>query len=101
MAYAARKAGSKVAPSKHNVCLSTRSKTGSFVFSDMCFLCSSSCKDSKDVRKVLSGSNFDDSIRKTVRKRGFDEWAVAVQGRIDAVADLFAADAVYRLRCYV
>ena len=68
MAYAVRKAGSKVAPSKRNVYLSTHSKTGSFMFSDMCFLCGSSCKDSKDVRKVLSGSHFDDSIRKTVRK---------------------------------
>src|SRR6218665_3029587 len=31
---------------------------------------------------------------------GWDEWALAVQGRMDSVSDLFAADAVYHKTCY-
>lgn len=36
---------------------------------------------------------FDDNVRQIISERGFDDWAVAVQGRMDAVVDLFAADA--------
>jgi len=38
------------------------------------------CKDSKDLHKLMSGSQFDDNIRKIAHDRGFDEWAVAVLG---------------------
>ena len=39
--------------------------------------------------------------RDTARDRGLDEMAVVVQDRLDAVVDLFTADAVYHLRCHV
>ena len=30
----------------------------------------------------------------------FDDWAVTVQGRLNTIADLFSADAVYHLNCH-
>ena len=33
-------------------------------------------------------------------ERGWDEWALAVQGCMNSVSDLFAADAVYHKTCY-
>jgi hypothetical protein len=77
----------------------TRSKTVAFSFRDMCFLCSCPCSPGNDMRKVLSGEEFDKRVREVIRQRGFDEWAVAVQGRMDMVNDLFSADAVYHLTC--
>ena len=67
----------------------------------MCFLCGETCIGCKDFRKVLSGTTFDEKIRQLIKERCFDEWAVAVQGRMQSVNDLFAADAVYHLTCYV
>ena len=49
----------------------------------------------------MSGKHFDDNIKEIICRRSFDDWAIAVQGRIQTVADLFAADAVYHLNCYV
>jgi len=78
----------------------TRSVTGSFSFKDMCFLCGESVSGSRDVRKVLSGDDFDSKMRHVIRKRNLDNWAVTVQGRLDAISDLFAADAVYHRNCH-
>ena len=67
----------------------------------MCFLCGEKVENGKDKRKVLAGEEFDQKLQVVVRDRGNDEWAVVVQGRLDAVADLFSADAVYHHTCYV
>jgi len=78
----------------------TRSLTGGFSFKEMCFLCANPVNDCKDMRKVLSGTEFDNRIREAIRARGGDKWAVEVQGRVDTVVDLFAADAVYHRNCH-
>jgi hypothetical protein len=66
----------------------------------MCFLCAESCCEGKNVRKVLSGSEFDANIRQKIRDRGYDNWAISVQCRLDSVSDLFTADAMYHISCY-
>ena len=78
----------------------TRSMTGGFVFHKQCFLCGEPCLDSKDMRKVLSGGEFDSSIRDMIQNvRGYDAWALEVQGRLEFVNDLFAVDAIYHSVC--
>lgn len=102
MAYSARKARTKAFTSSEQlVRKSTRSSTGRCIYSEMCFLCGLRCQDCDDFRKVMSGSDFDDRIRKIAHERGLDDWAVTVLGRLDGIVDLFAADAVYHQRCYV
>ena len=44
----------------------TRSMTGGFLFSEMCFLCGEPCCGSDDMRKVLSGEAFDSSVRDVI-----------------------------------
>jgi len=78
----------------------TRSAAIGFCFKDNCFLCGEAVTGSKDVRKVLSGKEFDENIRTVIRERGPDEWATVVQGRMGCISDLFAADAVYHKNCY-
>ena len=78
----------------------TRSSASGFSFKDMCFLCGGPIAGSKDVRKVTSGSEFDQKIQQGINERGPDEWAIAVQGRLSYVSDLFAADAVYHKKCH-
>ena len=66
----------------------------------MCFLCGVDINSSKDVTEVMSGLEFDDKMRRVIQDCGFDAWAVAVQGRMSYVSNLFAADAVFRKKCY-
>jgi hypothetical protein len=80
--------------------VATRSRTGAFNFHQICFLCAESCSAGKDTRKVLSDSVFDAYIRQKIRDRDYDSWAISVQGRLDSVSDLFAADAVYHISCH-
>jgi hypothetical protein len=82
-------------------CVKTRGATGSFSFKDMCFLCAKPVSFGKDTRKVVSGEEFDANLRKTIDERCGDEWATVVKGRVEMVADLFAADALYHVSCYV
>ena len=51
---------------------------------------------------MLSGQEFDDNIHSMIESCNFDDWAVAVKGRMEStVGDLFSRDAVYHLTCYV
>lgn len=82
----------------------TRSLTGYFSYNSMCFLCGETVENGKDNRKVLAGEHFDKQIMIAIRSRnekGDDDRAIKVQGRLDAVADLFSADAVYHHTCLV
>ena len=79
----------------------TRTLTSSFSYKEMCFLCGISVDGCVDRRKVLAGDEFDTYLKAVIRERGADDWALTVQGRLDAVIDLFAADAVYHRGCYV
>jgi len=59
----------------------TRSMTGDFSFQNMCFLCGQVISElSKDMRKVLSGDNFDCKMKAIICERGCDscrgEWTV-------------------------
>ena len=74
--------------------------TGGFSFNAMCFLCGEAVTGSKDMRKIVLGEDFDQKIKDFTRKRGFDDWAGTVQGRLDTIADLFSADAVCHLNCH-
>lgn len=78
----------------------SRSSAVGLSFKDMCFLCGSNILGSKDVRKVMSGLEFDYKIKQVIQDRCFDDWALAVQGRMSSVSDLFAADAMYHKGCY-
>jgi hypothetical protein len=98
IAYSARKGVSDTPLS--NVSKSTRRSLGNFDFRNMCFFCGTSCFGCKDFRRVLYGTDFDKKIKQIIHDRGFDTWGLDVQGRIESVADLFAADAVYHLSCY-
>ena len=100
LAHEASKASKAEAGASSKVRRLTRSMTGSFSFDVMCFLCGEAVAGCKDIRKVLSGDEFDNRIRNVIRERGNDEWAVEVQGRLDTIADLFSADAVYHLNCH-
>ena len=77
----------------------TRSSTGPFSFRDHCFLCGDSVYGSKDARKVLGGTEFDDSIRRAIAERK-DDWSDTVQGRLSSISDLFSADAIYHRSCH-
>ena len=77
----------------------TRSVTGVFCFRDMCFLCGEMVAGYSDVQKVLSGGEFDKKFKDVILERGWDEWALDVQERMDSVSDLFAADAEYHKNC--
>ena len=46
----------------------------------MCFLCGETLHGSKDVRKVLSGEEFDKNLRNIASARGYDKWSVEVEG---------------------
>ena len=51
---------------------------------------------------MSSGQEFDDNLHSMIESRNFDDWAVAVKGRMEStVGDLFSRDAVYHLTCYV
>jgi len=100
VAYESRKTFTTIAGDKKKIQRLTRSMTGEFSFKDMCFLCGELVSGSKDVRKVLSGGEFDTGIRDFMRERGYDEWALTVQGRMDSVSDLFSADALYHRVCH-
>jgi len=64
MAYAASKSVSGIAcTGETNVRMATHSHTGGFCFREMCFFCGESCTDSNDLRKVQSGTDFDNKIR--------------------------------------
>jgi hypothetical protein len=100
MSYEVRRAVTATSTSSGNQPVATRSRSGVFNFREMCFLCAESCCEGKNVRKVLSGSEFDANIRQKICDRGYDNWAISVQGRLDSVSDLFAADAMYHISCY-
>jgi len=53
------------------------------------------------MREVLSGLEFDTHIRNLVPECENDEWAVAIQGRIDSIADLFSTDSVDHQMCLI
>ena len=84
MAYAAYKALSAAALMPKSVRLSTHSSYSRFSFREMCFICGDICVDSKDKQKVISGSQFDDKIKDIIQQCCYDDWAVAVQGRMQA-----------------
>lgn len=98
MAYSARKACSKaLSSSEQKVQKSTRSSTGSYIYSEMCFFCGLRCQCCEDFRKVVSGSHLMtelESLRVSVD-------LMTGTSFLDVVVDLFAADAVYHQRCYV
>jgi hypothetical protein len=72
----------------------TRQSTGLCSFKTNCFLCTDPVAGSKDSRRVLSGQQFDDSIHSMIESRNFDDWAVAVKGRMEStIGDLFSCDA--------
>ena len=100
LSYEANRSGRMEDETKSSVRRKTRSLTGVFSFATMCFLCGESVTGSKDYRKVLSGKEFDERITSAIRERNFDTWATTVQGRMDNVNDLFAADAVYHRNCH-
>ena len=54
-------------------------------------LCDEMVAGCVDARKVVSGGEFDKKF-KDVWYEDVDEWALAVQGRMNSVSDLFAAD---------
>jgi len=100
LAYEWRKSGKGADDATTATPRLTRSVSGGFSFRDMCFLCGEMVAGCSDVRRVLSGGEFDKKFKDVIRERGWDEWALAVQGRMDSVSDLFAADAVYHKTCY-
>jgi len=52
----------------------------------MCFLCGVSVDGCIDKRKVLTGDEFDTRLRVVIHERGIDDWALAVQGCLDAIS---------------
>jgi hypothetical protein len=98
--YASNKVTSHDSGESGNKQRLTRSVTGSFNFREMCFLCGEACAGSKDMRKMMSGKEFDSRLRRIIVDREHDLWAVSVLGRMDSVSDLFAADAIYHRNSY-
>lgn len=78
----------------------TRSSKGSFDFRTLCLYCTEPVVASSDLRKV-STLEFDYNLRKVIKERSFDIWAMEVQGRLETICDLHASDAVYHLDCHV
>lgn len=61
----------------------------------ICFLCEQSVDLSdKDTRKVATLS-CQETIKEKCKSRGYDEWALQVQGTLESCHDLPAVDAVY------
>ena len=60
----------------------SRSMTGGLSFNVMCFIGREAVTGSKDMRKVVLGEGFDQKMKDLIRERGFDDWAVTVQGRL-------------------
>lgn len=86
-------AESEVKPSQE-----LRSKNNAFDFRRCCLFCGRSAElDGKTVWPVRT-FDLQKSIMKTCLKRA-DEWAEKVQGRLEFVSDLPAADALYHQAC--
>ena len=58
-------------------------------------------KNFKQSSEVLSkNTEIDDSIKEASRNRSYDDWSLAVLGRLEGISDLHAADAIYHHACY-
>ena len=62
--------------------MSICSVTGAFSFKEMCFFCVESVTgyDKADIRQVMTGREFDDSLWEAVKKRNNDSWSLQVLG---------------------
>ena len=80
----------------------TRSSSTTFDYRSLCLYCTKTVVGcpADSIRKV-STLEFDENLRSCISKRGYDDWALQVQGRLENVNDLHASDAVYHLECHV
>ena len=89
------------APSTSSPC--KRRSQEPFRFAEQCLFCAqpanlSGRRKSLDVYPVRT-SDFQPKIKSLCKERGFDSWALKVQGRIEFAQDLHAADAIYHQDC--
>jgi hypothetical protein len=84
------------APSKRTL----RSDCQAFRWKEMCFLCEQplDMKDS-DSRKVATLS-LEETLKKACALRGYDTWALQIQGLLEMCNDLPSVDAVYHKSCH-
>jgi len=65
----------------------------------MCFLCGDMVAGFSDVQKCCLVVSLIKKFKDVILERGWEEWALAVQERMDSVSDLFAVNAVYHKTC--
>jgi hypothetical protein len=82
----------------------TRADTGGFDYMEMCLLCGEVCLQddrNKAKRRKVAMHKTEVTLNEACDKRGNDEWAREVKGRLAFCNDLMAVDAVYHTKCNV
>ena len=83
----------------------TRSSQPSFNFKTKCFFCGNEVTTREKLTKASSAvqskyKEIDKSVAKSIKSRGFDEWALLFFEHIEGINDLHAEDTNYHHTCY-